>query len=140
MSIKELSERPPKVVLAIKLLYLVVGIGMIRAVMTVLRHADVRSPYFFILTKFFIYTGSLFLIYQLGKGKNWAKVSLVVILAISIPLTILPAFESISHNPIHTLLGFMQIILYVVALVFLFHNNSSNWFAAGRVSNTAKKD
>ena len=140
MSIKELSERPPKVSLAIKLLYLVVGIGMIRAVMTVLRHADVRSPYFFILTKFFIYTGSLFLIYQLGKGKNWAKVSLVVILAISIPLTILPAFESISHNPIHTLLGFMQIILYVVALVFLFHNNSSNWFAAGRVSNTAKKD
>ena len=140
MSIKELSERPPKVVLAIKLLYLVVGIGMIRAVMTVLRHADVRSPYFFIITKLFIYTGSLFLIYQLGKGKNWAKVSLVVILAISIPLTILPAFESISHNPIHTLLGFMQIILYVVALVFLFHNNSSNWFAAGRVSNTAKKD
>jgi hypothetical protein len=140
MSIKELSERPPKVVLAIKLLYLVVGIGMIRAVMTVLRHADVRSPYFFILTKLFIYTGSLFLIYQLGKCKNWAKVSLVVILAVSIPLTILPAFESISHNPIHTLLGFMQIILYVVALVFLFHNNSSNWFAAGRVSNTAKKD
>jgi predicted MFS family arabinose efflux permease len=91
MSIKELSERPPKVVLAIKLLYLVVGIGMIRAVMTVLRHADVRSPYFFILTKLFIYTGSLFLIYQLGKCKNWAKVSLVVILAVSIPLTILPA-------------------------------------------------
>ena len=140
MSIKELSERPPKVVLAIKLLYLVVGIGMIRAVMTVLRHADVRSPYFFIFTKLFIYTGSLFLIYQLGKGKNWAKVSLVVILAVSSPVTSLPACESISHNPIHTLLGFIQIILYVVALVFLFHNNSSNWFAARSVSNTAKKD
>lgn len=131
MSIRELSERPPKVVQAIKLLYLIIGIGMVRTVMTVLRHVDVRSPYFFIFMKSGIYIGSLALVYQLGKGKNWAKFSLVAIFAISIPLSILPAFESISHNPVHTLLGFVQIILYVVMLVFLFHESSSSWFRAG---------
>jgi hypothetical protein len=134
MQTKELSERPAKVVLALRMFYLIVGIGIIRATMTVIRHADVRSPHSFIFTKFLIYTASLFLIYQMGKGKNWAKWSLIVILAISIPLAILPNFDSISHNPIHSLLGFLQLALYIVALVFLFHRNSSGWFGAGKVS------
>ena len=134
MPTKELSERPAKVVLAVKVLYLVVGIGIIRTAMTVIRHADVRSPYFLIFTKLLVYAASLFLIYQIGKAKNWARWSLVVILGISIPLTILPAFESISHNPVHMLLAFLQVALYIVALVFLFHGSSSGWFGAGKVS------
>ena len=85
MPTKELSERPAKVVLAVKMLYLVVGIGIIRTIMTVIRHADVRSPHFLIFTQLLIYVVSLFLIYELGKGKNWARWTLVVILAICIP-------------------------------------------------------
>ena len=131
---KELPVRPAKVVLAVKMLCLVVGIGIIRTTMTVVRHADVRSPYFLINMKFLIYTVSLFLIYQIGKGKNWARWSLVVILSISIPLNILPSFRSISHNPVHTLLVFLQLALYIVALVFLFHGSSSGWFGTGKVS------
>jgi len=131
---KELLEKPAKVILAAKLLYLVVGIGIIRVSMRVIRHADVRSPDFLIFTKLLVYTASLFLIYQMGKGKDWARWSLVVIFAISIPLTVLPAFESISHNSIHAILGFIQLGLYIVALLFLFHGSSSRWFGARRTS------
>ncbi len=131
---KELLEKPAKVILAAKLLYLVVGIGIIRASMRVIRHADVRSPDFLIFTKLLVYTASLFLIYQMGKGKDWARWSLVVIFTISIPLTVLPAFESISHNSIHAILGFIQLGLYIVALLFLFHGSSSRWFGARRTS------
>ena len=131
---KELLEKPAKVILAAKLLYLVVGIGIIRASMRVIRHADVRSPDFLIFTKLMVYTASLFLIYQMSKGKNWARWSLVVIFAIGIPLTVLPAFESISHNPINAILGFLQLGLYIVALLFLFQGSSSRWFRAGRTS------
>lgn len=77
MPAKALSERPPKVVLAVKFFYLVVGLGIIRAAMTIIRHADVRSPYFLILTKLIIYIGSLYLIYQISKGRNWARWSMV---------------------------------------------------------------
>ena len=131
---KELLEKPAKVILAAKLLYLVVGIGIIRASLRVIRHADVRSPDFLIFTKLLVYTASLFLIYQMGKGKDWARWSLVVIFAIGIPLTVLPAFESIPHNPIHAILGFLQLGLYIVALLFLFHRSSSGWFGARRTS------
>ena len=134
MPTQALSERPPKVSHAVKLFYVVVGIGIVRAVMTILRHADVRSPYSLIITKLIIYAGSLYLIHQLGKGRNWARWSMVVIFIIAIPLTILPAFASFSYNPVHTLLGFMQIVLYIIGMAFLFHGSSSSWFGAEKIS------
>jgi len=129
----KLSERPAKIVLAVRILYLVVGIGIIRTAMTVMRHAEVRSPDFLIIAKILIYAASLFLIYQVSKGKNWARWSLVVILSISIFLLFLPAVDAFSHNPVHTLLVFLQYTLYIVALLLLFHRKSSGWFVSGKV-------
>ena len=134
MPTKALSERPLKVAHAAKMFYLVVGLGIIRAVMTIIRHADVRSPYFLIYTKLIIYAGSLFLIYQLSKGRNWARWLMVVIFIICIPLVILPAFASYSHNPVDALLGFIQTALYIIGLVFLFLRSSSSWFGAEKIS------
>jgi RsiW-degrading membrane proteinase PrsW (M82 family) len=131
---KELLEKPAKVIHGAKLLYLVVGIGIIRASMTIIRHADVRSPDFLIYTKLLVYAVSLFLIYQTGKGKNWARWSLVVIFVISIPMVVLPFFESMSHNPVNSILGFLQLGLYIAALMFLFHKSSSGWFGARKTS------
>ena len=125
-----MSATPAKVALAVKMLYVVVGIGVIRTIMTVVRHMDVRSPDFLIMTKLLTYAFSVYLIYQISKGKNWARWALVVIFVVSIPLTILPAFDSFSHNPIHNLLGFVQIGLYVYGLVLLFQKDAAGWFAA----------
>ena len=128
MSAQELSEKPPKVALAVKLLYFVVGIGILRTVYTVVRHLDVRSPDFLIITKFLNYAILLYLIYLVGKGKNWTRWLLVIIFAVSIPLTILPFFEMISHNPISSALGFAQLVLCAAGLVLLFHQSSREWF------------
>lgn len=125
-----LSTQPAKVTLAVKMLYIVVGIGVLRTIMTVVRHADVRSPDFLIMSKLLTYVFSVYLIYQISKGKNWARWALVVIFVVSIPLTILPAFDSFSHNPIHNLLGFVQLGLYIYGLVLLFHRDVSGWFGA----------
>jgi hypothetical protein len=116
------------------MLYLVVGLGVIRAAMTVIRHADVRSPEFLIFAKFLIYSASLYLIFEVGKGKNWARWSLVGILVVSIPLTVLPNFDSITHYPVHAIFGFLQLGLYMVAMLFLFHESSAAWFGAGKIS------
>jgi hypothetical protein len=134
MSIKELSQRPEKIVTAVKQLYLVVAIGIIRTSMTVIRHVDVRSPHLLIFSKMLLYVASVFLIYQVSKGKNWARWLLLAILAIAFPLSVLPTFDAIFHNPIHTLLGFLQLALYIVAMIFLFHRSSSQWFGVGKVS------
>jgi hypothetical protein len=139
MPTKALSERPLKVTLAVKFFYLVVGFGIIRAVMTIIRHADVRSPHFLIYTKLIIYAGSLYLIYQLNKGRNWARWLLAVIFIIALPLVILPAFASYSHNPVDALLAFIQTALYIIGLAFLFHRSSSSWFGTEKISKKSEK-
>lgn len=135
MPIKNISEIPSKVTLAAKLFYFVVGIGITRAILTIFRHVEVRTPYFLISMKILIYVGSLYLIYQLGKGKNWARVSMVTIFIICIPLVVLPTFASFSHNPTDSILAILQTILYIIALVLLFHRSSSNWFASKKIDN-----
>ena len=129
MTANELSETPEKVVTAVKMLYFLIAIGVIRTSMTVIRHADVRSPYFLIFIKLAVYAAALFIIYKISKGKNWARWLLLVVVTIAFPLSILPIFDSIAHNPFDTLLGFLQLALYIVAMVFLFHKSASGWFA-----------
>jgi len=130
MSIKEYLEKEDKVVLAVKMLYLVVGIGVLRTLFTIFRHIDVRSLISLIITKLIVYGLSIYLIIQINKCKNWARWSLVVILTVSIPLTILPAFGQVTHNPIYAILFFMQLILYMVALVILFQESVSKRFTS----------
>ncbi len=98
MSAQELSGRPSKVVLAVKMFYFIVFLGVFRTAFTVVRHLEVRSPDFMIITKFTYYALSLYLIYLVGQGKNWARWLLVVIFIGSIPLTILPFFDLISET------------------------------------------
>ena len=135
----ELSTRPAKVVLAVKVLYLFVALGVIRTALMMIRHLDVRSPFIDIVTNLLLYAASLYLIHQLSKRKNWARWSLVAILFVSLFLLLLPTFDSFTLNPINTLLVFVQYTLYVVALVLLFHREAQGWFGPNPASRTDLK-
>jgi hypothetical protein len=124
-------EIPPKVSLSIKLLYFNICIGIIRAFIVVVRHWEVRTPDIFILVKILLVAVLIFLIFFTRKGKNWARLTLVAFLSIAIPLSILPMFSSLTHNPIPNLLGLVQAILFVWAIVLLFHSTSAAWFKKG---------
>ena len=129
---EDLWQKSDEVVLAAKMLYLVVVVGITRTVMTVVRHVDVRSPYFLISVKLCIYVISLFVIYQLSKRKSWARWTLLAIFTICIPLVILPIFDSFSHSPLNSLLGLLQLALFVYSFVLIFCKKSSAWFKQAR--------
>lgn len=129
---EDLWQKPDEVALAAKMLYLVVVVGITRTVMTVVRHVDVRSPYFLISVKLCIYVISIFVIYQLSKGKNWARWTLLAIFTLCIPLVILPIFGSFSHSPFNSLLGLLQLALFVYSFVLIFCKKSSAWFKQAR--------
>lgn len=93
-------EKPATVVAAIRLFYLVIALGIARAAFMLMRHADLRSPDFLILTKFRFYAVCIFLIKGLAKGRNWTRWTLTALLTIDIPLAVLPAFDGISLNPL----------------------------------------
>ena len=125
------QERPAKIGSAVALMYMVVILGIVRTTMTVMRHLEVRTPDLYIISKGSIYVFSIFLIYMVGKGHNWARWALLVILGIAIPLGVLPTFDSMEHNSVHALLGFVQIAGFVVAVFILFQRQSSEWFKSG---------
>jgi hypothetical protein len=126
---EEVSPVPPeKVAQAIKLLYSVLGISIIRLVWTIFSHIDVRTPFMMILNSIMIYAVFGFLVYKLGQRKSWARTGVAAIFAISIPLSVLPMFQSISHSIVVNGLGLLSLVIYTVALVWLFQQDSTTWF------------
>jgi hypothetical protein len=60
---------------------------------------------------------SCLFIYMIGKGKNWARITFLVLNIINIPFTF--PFE---------LFDIVQLVVVTAAVVLLFQETSSNWF------------
>jgi len=72
----------------------------------------------------------VFLVWMIARGRNWARITMLVLLLLGLPMvfTQLPAMFGVS--PIATLLSVASWGLQGVALVLLFLKDSSSWFAA----------
>jgi len=136
MSKLQASAVPAKVDLAVKLLYGVVAIGVIRAIINIVNHIEVRSigMTHFIHGLAFLLSG--YLIYQVGKQQNWARITLLLILIIEIPFSILPMFDSIAHSLLNNGLGLVQALLFVTAMVLLYRPEAHDWFKHQTLSDT----
>ena len=130
MSNSNQLAQPSKVATAIKLLYATLGIGIIRSIIESSRHAEASSVGFVLFITFAVFGFMWLLIYMTGKGNNWARITFIVLFNMGIPLSILPMIQSLTLNPISGVLGLIQVVMQVVALVFLFQGESSAWFKA----------
>ncbi len=125
------TTRPPRVGTAVKLLYITLGIGVLRVIMDpsmYAEYAELASPAFVTLITFFVLGVMGFFIFMIGKGRNWARIAFLVLFIIGIPFAALPLMQSVGANPISGRIGVVQIIIQIVALVFLFQKLSSDWF------------
>jgi len=121
-------EKPKKVGLAVNLLYTVIALGVIRATVNIIRHIDVRSIGYMHFGHALFLIASGYLVYLVNKRHNWARITLLIILILEIPVSILPIFDSISHSVLANLIGLIQVILFTVAMVQLFSQESRAWF------------
>ena len=124
---KQGMQKPLTIKLSVFLMYSVVAIGFLRTGMTIGRHLDVRTPYMYLGSKALVYALSVFLIYQVSKGHNWARWILMVLLAVSVPLGVLPTSDSLQHSPLHAQLGFGQLAVFILAAILLLLPPSSRW-------------
>ena len=127
------SEIPQKVDLAVKLLYGVVALGIVRAVMNAINHIDVRSIGLVHLGHALVFAVSGYLIYQISKQQSWARMTVLAILIIDIPLTVLPMLDSLKHSPLNNGLGLVQAGVFIAAMVLLYRPESSLWFDSEQV-------
>lgn len=142
----ELS-RPKRVLVAITLLYAALGIGVTRIVldlysvylitgppwlMTMVNKTGITwlLPIVLLLSALVTFTLLLVLIYLIGQGKNWARISFLVLWLIGILLFLsaIPLRRFLAAHPISGMFALLQYVFQVVALVLLFQNESSRWF------------
>ena len=133
MSNNEQLVQPSKVATAVKLLYATLGIGMIRSIIESSRHAEASSVALFLFGTLFSLVTIAFFIYMISKGKNWARITFLVLCILGIPLAISPMIQSLSHNLFSGVLGILQVIMQIIGLVLLFHGSSSKWFKAMKI-------
>ena len=122
------QSRAANVGTAVTLLYITLGIGVVRSIMEASRNAQMASPGFVMFITFCVLGIMWFFIYMIGKGRNWARIIFLVLFIIGIPFSILPLLQSMAANPISGLLGIGQTVIQIIALVFLFQKPSSIWF------------
>lgn len=137
--------QPQKVNTAVKLLYASLGLGIISSVLFPPGLDEVSSfdsalndSLFIFFTAGLTFGLTWLLIYMIGKGKNWARITFLVFFIIGIPLSIVtfPLFLLLSDTPvIDGSLFLVQTGMDLVALVFLFQEESSAWFKALKQSN-----
>lgn len=127
------SELPKKVDIAVKLLYGVVALGILRAAINAINHIDVRSLGLVHLGHALVFVVSSYFIYKISKQQNWARIAVLVILIVDIPLTVLPMFDSIKHSPLNNGLGLIQAVIFIAAMVLLYRPEASRWFNNGEV-------
>jgi FtsH-binding integral membrane protein len=122
------KSRPNKVFNAVTLLWITIAVGVIRSILEFSNLAQMASPSFIIFVQIFTLAILAFFIYMIGKGRNWARITFLVLFITGIPFSILPMIQSFAVSPISGILGIGQTTLQIIALVFLFQKPSSDWF------------
>jgi hypothetical protein len=122
------TERPKKVQNAMTILYVTLGIGIVRAVIEASANAQMAGVGFLIFITVLVFAAMVFLIGMIGRRRNWARITFLVLFLLGLLPSILPLIRSFTLSPISGVLGLAQVVLQVMALVFLFQQESSVWF------------
>ena len=71
---------------------------------------------------------NLYLIYFIWVGKNWARITLLVLFIIYIILAVMCYFLDVLIPAFGGTIATLHVILMVIAYVYLFLNDSNKWF------------
>jgi hypothetical protein len=80
-----------------------------------------------VLTVFLIFTPLAFLVFEIGKGRNWARIAYLVLTVIGLLADLLQTLQSpgyVPRNPLYM----VGAVLNIVALSMLFRGEASAWF------------
>ena len=119
--------KPQQIKSAVIMLWLSLLIGIPRSLLAIPNQREETLLVFFIVILFTI-AFMIFFIQMINNGKNWARITFLILSILGMPLAIYQALDSVSITPISALLGMAQVILQIIAIIFLFAGESAQWF------------
>jgi hypothetical protein len=130
MSIETSRPRPKKVTDAMRMLYITLGIGILRSSL----EANANSERTGVTVGFLMFVTlgvmaiSTWLIMMVGRRRNWARIAFLILILTGLIPSVQLIFSSFAISPVSGLLGIGQAVLQVIALVYLVQKDSSEWF------------
>ena len=126
------KKRPDKVSTALTILWIIIAVGVISSIFNFSNSLETANASglgvnWLIFTLLFSYLFLAFFIYKIGQGRNWARITFLVLFIIGFPITIYNYLTS-AISTLLIILGIAGMIAQMVALVFLFQKPSSDWF------------
>jgi len=80
-----------------------------------------------IFTLYFSFLFLAFLVWKIGQGKNWARITYLILFIIGVPFIIYSYLTS-AVSMLLVIIGISGMIAQLIALAFLFQKPSSDWF------------
>ena len=128
----DIRARPKAVSIAVGLLYLTIGVGMLRSLvegrLLPMLEALWEMPILSTLLIGAILGAVIFLYRQVGQGRNWARVTLLVFFILLVPFAILDVIQRFGENVVSATLVLMQETMSSIALVLVFTPSANAWF------------
>jgi hypothetical protein len=126
--------RPESVSNAVRLMYASFGVGILRSALE-FQSLNETVPTGFIFGIWIAVSAiMLFLIYSISRGRNWARITFLVLFAIGLPFAVQPLLQSLSTQLVSGILGIAQMVAQITALVLLFQASANVWFRGAKKS------
>jgi len=124
-------SRPRAVDRGIKLAYASLLFGIVAEVVD-FRHFLALAPATDSLATFvFTYGLLLFLILKVSRGRNWARIVLLLIFLVGLGLYSVFLRDALKRNPMMVFVNIVPTLLQGAALFFWFKPSSGAWFKGG---------
>ncbi|MGU7784325.1 hypothetical protein [Burkholderia sp. PU8-34] len=123
-----MNEKPKSVRTAVNLLWASVAVGLVKVLLDFSYIRTVAPTALTNIVLIFVFAFISFLIFKISAGKNWARITFLVLFVIGVLPTLPVMFDEFSRLPVVGALSVAQIGLQIYALSILFTKPSSAWF------------
>ena len=128
MEMQNAVQKPQPVATAVNLLWASMAVGLVKMLMDFSSLSAVAPAAFTNIVLVFTFALIAFLIFKISAGRNWARITFLVMSVIGMLPTLPLMLGEFSRSPVVGALSVAQVGLQVYALYLLFTQPGSVWF------------
>ena len=125
---------PKQALWAVRLMWATLGLGLVNSLLQWNYLTSQASQSFVLSVQFVTLVIMVWLIYKLWRGRNWARITLLVLFAIGLLPSLPVLAATFRRDPIAGSIGTAVTILQVVAFYLVFATPGRLWFAKGKTA------
>lgn len=134
------AEPPEAVSSAVTLIYVTLAIGAVRTILEWPEISQGLSTGFTVLATLAGFGLVLWLASRVARGRNWARIVFLVLLILGAPFSVITLLKTLGVSPFSALLGIIQLVLQVLAVVSMYSRKAAPWFTGADAGSAGSPD